>query len=149
MTYQILQPISTLSPCEHRAERVVWLLSGVILLSLVDLFLTLTYLTTVGMSEGNPIAKWLLQSTNSIWPLAIYKGLTVAICVTLLYRNRYHRQSELASWCAMLILVALAIWWNQYSHYQPMLPFAEDHMVMIGDSFEQPFLNIHKESVAQ
>ena len=149
MTYQALQPISTFQPCEQRAERVIWLLSGVILLSLADLFLTITYLTTVGMSEGNPIAQWLLQSTGSIWPLAIYKGLTVAICVTLLYRNRHRRQSELAAWCAMLILVTLSIWWNQYSHYQPLLPFAEDHMVMVGDSFAQPFLNNHKESVAQ
>ena len=33
----------------HRSERVTWLLGGVIVLSLVDLFLTLTYLTTVGI----------------------------------------------------------------------------------------------------
>ena len=142
MTLQVLQLNSNLSPRDQRAERVIWLLGGVVLLSLADLFLTLTYLTTVGMSEGNPIALWLLQSTGSVWPLAIYKGLTVAICVTLLYRNRYRRQSELASWCAMMILVTLTIWWNQYSHYQPMLPFAEDHIVMVGDSFEQPYGNV-------
>ena len=122
-----------------------WLLSGVIILSLADLFLTISYLTSVGMSEGNPIALWLLQTTNSVWPLVLYKALTVAVCVTLLYRIRRKRQSELASWCALLILVTLSIWWNQYSRYQHLLPIAEDHIVMIGDSFEQPFLMLNKE----
>ena len=134
--------------CEEelqRSERVTWLLGGVIFLSLADLVLTISYLTSVGMSEGNPIALWLLQTTNSVWPLAIYKAMTVAICVTLLYRTRHQRQSELASWCAVLILVTLAIWWNQYSMYQSMLPVAEDHIVMIGDSFEQPFLNLRED----
>jgi hypothetical protein len=123
-----------------RSERVMWLLGGVIFLSLADLVLTISYLTSVGMSEGNPIALWLLQTTNSVWPLAIYKVFTVAVCVTLLYKTRHLRQSELASWCAVLILVTLSIWWNQYSRYQALLPTAENHIVRIGDSFEQPFL---------
>jgi len=128
----------------HRSERVTWLLGGVIVLSLVDLFLTLTYLTTVGMSEGNPIAVWLLSATNSIWPLIFYKLGTVAICVSLLYVNRFRREGELASWCAMIILVALSIWWNQYSMYQPYLPFSEDHIVMVDNSFIQPFQAFEK-----
>lgn len=132
----------------HRSERVTWLLVGVVLLSLADLFLTITYLTSVGMSEGNPIALWLLHTTNSVWPLALYKIATVAVCVSLLYFNRYKRQSELASWCAMIILVALSIWWNQYSRYQPYLPVAEDHIVMIEDSFVQPYL-LGKEDVPE
>jgi hypothetical protein len=123
-----------------RSERVMWLLGGVIFLSLADLVLTISYLTSVGMSEGNPIALWLLQTTNSVWPLAIYKVFTVAVCVTLLYKTRHLRQSELASWCAVLILVTLSIWWNQYSRYQALLPISENHIVRIGDSFEQPFL---------
>jgi hypothetical protein len=139
--FTITKPISCQSAIIQRSERVTWLLAGVVFLSIADLFLTLSYLTSVGMSEGNPIALWLLQTTNSVWPLAIYKGITVAVCVTLLYWNRQNRQSELASWCALMILVALTVWWNQYSHYQPMLPMAEDHIVMIDDAFEQPFIN--------
>lgn len=123
----------------HRSQRVTWLLVGVVVLSMADLFLTITYLTSVGMSEGNPIAVWLLSATNSVWPLILYKLGTVAICVSLLYANRYQRQGELASWCAMIILVALSIWWNQYSRYQPYLPFSEDHIVMVDDAFIQPF----------
>jgi len=143
MTSQIIQPTAQDA---HRSERVIWLLCGVILLSFADLFLTITYLTTVGMSEGNPIAVWLLHATNSVWPLILYKVATVAVCVSLLYFNRYKRQSELASWCALIILVALSVWWNQYSRYQPYLPIAEDHIVMIDNTFVQPFAVVRDQS---
>lgn len=143
MTSQIIQ---LTAQDAHRSERVIWLLCGVILLSFADLFLTITYLTTVGMSEGNPIAVWLLHATNSVWPLILYKVATVAVCVSLLYFNRYKRQSELASWCALIILVALSVWWNQYSRYQPYLPIAEDHIVMIDNTFVQPFAVVRDQS---
>ena len=96
MNSTAIQPSQTLTDERQRSQRVTWLLFGVVALSFVDLFLTITYLTSVGMSEGNPIAVWLLSTTNSIWPLAIYKLATVTVCVSLLYANRYKRQSELA-----------------------------------------------------
>ena len=125
---------------EHRSERVKWLLLGIVMMSIADLVLTLSYLTTVGLSEGNPIAVWLLQATNSVWSLAAYKTLTVTVCVSLLYRTRFQRESELAAWCGMLILVALSIWWNQYSRYQPNLPMGLDHIVMDGNILERPMI---------
>lgn len=134
------QPITCDTEDANRSERVTWLLFGIVMLSLADLVLTLSYLTTVGMSEGNPIAVWLLQATNSVWALAIYKAVTVTICVTLLYKTRFQRQSELAAWCAMMILVALSIWWNQYSRYQPNLPMGADHIMLIGDTLERPMV---------
>lgn len=113
----------------RREERVLWLLLGIVLLSVADLALTLTYLTSVGLIEGNPIAAWLIHTTRSPWALALYKGLTVAICVSLLYRMRHRREGELAAWCSVLILVALSIWWNRYALYQPDLP-GLDRIVM-------------------
>jgi hypothetical protein len=139
MLSSITQPTELPEEAIHRSQRVTWLLAGVVVLSMVDLFLTITYLTTVGMSEGNPIAVWLLSATNSVWPLIVYKLGTVAVCVSLLYMNRYRRQGELASWCAMIILVALSVWWNQYSRFQPYLPYSVDHIVMVEDTFIQPF----------
>ena len=91
------------------------------------------YLTSVGMTEGNPIAAWLLTQTNSLWVLALYKGVTVATCVTLLYYMRNSRQGELAAWCSMLIMTALSVWWNQYALYQPSFPPSEDQIVMAQD----------------
>jgi len=145
MVYSQIQANTVHIEETQRSKRVIWLLAGVVFLSLADLFLTLTYLTSVGMSEGNPIVVWLLHTTNSVWTLAVYKMMTVAICVSLLYLNRRKRQSELASWCAMFILITLAIWWNHYSRYQPYLPLAEDHMVMINDTFVQPFLTTQEQ----
>jgi len=116
-----------------RSLRVMWLLVGIVALSLADLTLTTMYLTSVGMTEGNPIAAWLLTQTNSLWVLALYKGVTVATCVTLLYYMRNSRQGELAAWCSMLIMTALSVWWNQYALYQPSFPPSEDQIVMAQD----------------
>ncbi len=129
-----------------RAERVTWLLGGVVGLSLADLALTLSYLTSVGMSEGNPIALWLLETTQSIWPLAVYKCITVAVCVILLYKTRFKREGELATWSAFFIMMALTIWWNQYSRYQPNLPVGENHIVLIDGQLYQPYKN-HQQTV--
>ena len=141
MNTVLAHPCNAIAQRAQRSERVTWLLGGVVALSLADLFLTISYLTTVGMSEGNPIAVWLLNTTNSVWPLILYKLCTVAVCVGLLYVNRTKRQSELASWCALIILIALTVWWNQYSRYQPYLPLSENHIVMIDDNVVQPFVD--------
>ncbi|MDP6542025.1 MAG: DUF5658 family protein [Phycisphaerales bacterium] len=117
----------------NRSKRVMWLLLGIIALSLADLVLTTMYITSVGMAEGNPIAAWLITRTKSIWVLALYKGVTVATCVSLLYYMRKTSRGEMAAWCSMLILTALSIWWNQYALYQPQLPAPEDQIVMIQE----------------
>ena len=140
MNEQCIQTNVSSQADAKRCERVKWLLFGIVMLSVADLVLTVSYLTTVGMSEGNPIAVWLLQATNSVWALGMYKAITVTICVSLLYRTRFQRQGELAAWCAMLILVALSIWWNQYSRYQPLLPMGLDHIMMDGDKLERPMI---------
>ena len=118
---------------DSRSQRVMWLLIGVVSLSFADLALTTMYLTSVGMTEGNPIAAWLLIQTNSLWVLGLYKGVTVATCVTLIFYMRESRQGELAAWCSMLILTALSIWWNQYALYSPSFPPSEDQIVLVQE----------------
>ena len=73
-----------------RPRRVSWLLAGVLLLSLIDLLLTIVHLRSVGMVEANPIAAFLIRSTQSVWVLSAYKLVTVGICLSLLYRLRRH-----------------------------------------------------------
>ena len=128
---------------DTRAQRVMCLLVGIIMLSLADLLLTSIYLTSVGMSEANPIAAWLLMRTNSLWILALYKGVTVATCVLLLYYMRNSRQGELAAWCSMLILTTLSVWWNQYAIYQPCFPAGDDQIVMIQE--EEPVIGTFRD----
>jgi hypothetical protein len=100
-----------------RPRRVLVLLIGIVALSAADLAVTLSHLTTIGMLEANPIAAWLVRTTGSAWVLGLYKASTVAVCVGLLYRLRHHRSGELATWCAMAILVLMCFMWRDYAWY--------------------------------
>lgn len=93
----------------------VVLLVGIIILSIADLVITLEHLQSFGMVEANPIAAWIIRSTQSAWVLGAYKSITVGICVTLLYRLRRHRVGELAAWCALVILTGLSVMWHTYT----------------------------------
>ena len=99
----------------RRARRVHFLLIGILLLSAGDLALTLGHLQTTGMAEANPIAAFVIRSTDSAAGLVIFKSLTVAICVTLLYCFRRHRAGEIAAWCGLAILAAMSVMWHAYS----------------------------------
>ena len=88
---------------------------GVILLSIGDLLITVTYLRSTGMMEANPIAETIIRVTGSVAALAAYKALTVGICVSLLYRLRRLVEGEVAAWCAVAILALLAIQWHNYA----------------------------------
>ena len=57
------------------------LIVGIILLSLRDLAVMLTYLRSTGKMEANPIAGYFIRLTQSVSALAAYKMLTVGICV--------------------------------------------------------------------
>lgn len=92
------------------------LLIGVITLSMADLIVTIAHLRTIGLAEANPIAAFLIRSTESSWILAAYKCLTVGICVSLLYRARRYFVGELATWCALLALAVMSVMWHAYTH---------------------------------
>lgn len=92
------------------------LLLAVVALSLADLIVTLIHLKTVGLVEANPLARWIINTTGSTWALAAFKGATVATCVALLYRLRHHIEGEIASWCAVGILVGMCFLWHGYTH---------------------------------
>lgn len=111
----------------HRSRRVALLIAGIVLLSLGDLLITLTYLRTTGMVEANPIAAWLIRTTGSTAALVAYKLLTVGVCVGLLHRLRRQVEGEVAAWCAVVILALAAVQWYQYTrHYEPAeLMFAQ------------------------
>jgi len=100
---------------ERRSHRVLVLLAGIIVLSLADLVVTLQHLQSIGMVEANPIAAWLIRSTNSAWILGAYKTVTVGICVALLYRARRYWIGEAAAWCAVAILAGLSVMWHTYA----------------------------------
>ncbi|MHC4081417.1 MAG: DUF5658 family protein [Planctomycetota bacterium] len=98
-----------------RSRRVILLIVGIILLSLGDLLITITYLQSTGMLEANPIAGYIIRLTGSVSILAVYKALTVGICVGLLYRLRRLVEGEVAAWCAVAILAFMSFQWFHYA----------------------------------
>jgi len=102
---------------QRRMRRVIVLLSGVVLLSIADLVITLTHLQTTGMMEANPIAAFLIRSTQSVWALASFKLFTMAICVSVLFVLRRRFEGELAAWVAVLILSGMCVQWHAYSSH--------------------------------
>jgi len=99
----------------RRGRRVVFLLLAILVLSLADLAATIVNLTSIGMDEANPLARAIVLGFGSTWALVAYKLLTLSVCLGLLYRLRWHRQSEAAAWFGVLILCALTVHWGRYS----------------------------------
>ena len=114
---------------QRRMRRVTVLLAGVVLLSLADLAITLTHLSTTGMLEANPIAAFLVETTQSAWALASFKLLTLAVCVSLLFVLRKRWEGEAAAWVAVLILAGLSVQWHAYSKH-----FDDPKEVMMAQS---------------
>lgn len=90
---------------------------GILLLSLGDLLITITYLQSTGMLEANPIAGYIIRLTGSASALTVYKALTVGVCVGLLYRLRRLVEGEVAAWCAVSILAFMSLQWFHYARH--------------------------------
>ena len=99
-----------------RPRRVTVLLAGIAVLSLADLAVTIAYLQANSMMEANPLAAYVIRASQSVWVLVAFKLATVGICVGLLYRVRRHLCGEIASWCALAILMGISVMWHSYSN---------------------------------
>lgn len=111
----------------HRQRRVVVLLGAIVALSLADLVATIAHLR-IGMVEGNPLAHYIIETTQSMNVLAAFKVGTVLVCVGLLYRLRSSRQGEMAAWTAVIILSALTVWWGIASDRLTRAEAVSQHM---------------------
>jgi hypothetical protein len=98
-----------------RGRRVALLLTAIVVLSLADLLLTLSHLQSTGMMEANPLAAWLIRTTASPLALTLFKAVTVAVPVVLLWSLRRHVEGEIGAWCATAILVVLSLMWGSYA----------------------------------
>lgn len=98
----------------RRGMRVTCLTVAVILMSLADLWITLVYLRSVGMGEGNPIARWVMQHW-SMGGLIAWKCASVALAALVFMRYRQRRLTEIASWFCCGVLVWLLFKWIAYA----------------------------------
>jgi Na+/phosphate symporter len=99
---------------ERRAFRVIALIAAIVVLSIADLHMTLMFLRGVGMSEGNPIARWII-SHNSGELLIVYKLGLVALGCFLFYAARRTRLAEVGCWFCFAMLIWLTMQWASYA----------------------------------
>jgi hypothetical protein len=97
-----------------RQARVCWLIFAIAVLSIADLHMTLVHLTSIGMSEENPIAR-LVMSANSPAALIAWKLTSVGAACLAFFAGRHKRISEIAAWFCCAVLVWLTVRWGQYS----------------------------------
>jgi len=101
-------------PLSSRRWRVLVLLTLVVALSAADLYLTVMYATTIGMSELNPLARALLRH-GSVLDVVLWKLGSVVLCAGILFRLRDRRSAEIGAWIAFLALALLTRQWMAYT----------------------------------
>lgn len=112
-----------------RSARVVALSLVVLVLSLADLALTLTFLTSVGMAEENPIAR-LVIGTGSAWVVVAFKmGLSLTAC-GIFWLARGKVSGEVGAWAGVLLMAWLMVRWQAYiehSHHFTGVLVGQEH----------------------
>lgn len=94
--------------------RILSALACIVLMSVADLKMTLAHVTSVGMVEENPIARFLMLY-GGVWSVIAWKVCTVWIGVWLLWRLRAHRSAELGAWFGAIALSLLCVHWSRYN----------------------------------
>lgn len=124
LTTPIQIDVGPQTPVERRrARRVAVLLVAAVLLSLGDLYITLSHVYHTGMIESNPMAAPIVYS-GSVLSVVLFKLGTVGISAGLLLMMRRHVAAELGAWAIVAILTLLTLHWSNYND-------------MVADEFHQ------------
>ena len=99
---------------DRRPIRVVLLSVAIVLMSLGDLHITMTFLRSGGMGEGNPVAR-LVMVHGSESLLVVWKCASVAFACLIFYKFRAYRCAEVACWLSFLVLTWLLMRWISYA----------------------------------
>lgn len=101
-----------------RPARIFYLVVVAWLMGLADLGITMTYLTSVGMYESNPVARFIIGLGSPTIVVAFKLGtMLVTSWIVLAQRRRW--QAELVAWFSVVVLGLLTVHWLNY------LDFAE------------------------
>jgi hypothetical protein len=107
-------------------------LVGIILvLSLADLLLTLTYVLHIGLIEDNPLARRVIE-TGGPALLIFWKLASVGFAAGVLLRFRTRRVAEIGAVLCAVVMVWLTTRWVQYIEMSPELTPALADMDRIG-----------------
>lgn len=123
---------SPLGLLADRGWRVALLGLAIALMSAVDLYLTLLYVTHMGMNEMNPLARAMMEYQSPAL-LAMWKGGTVALCVGILLFIRKQRSAEMGAWVACLFLGWLMSHWIIFIEETRDMNLEVMHEIASGD----------------
>lgn len=121
-----------------RPARVLILVIAIAALGLGDLYMTTAFLTSGGMSEGNPIARWIM-SFNCVWLLSAWKVMLLGVTCLLLLVTRRSRAAEIAAWLCAAVMLWLAVRWMAYAELAPM---ASSTMLQCDDTRPHDWVSI-------
>lgn len=96
-----------------RRARVACLIIAIFLASLADLALTLTFLTSVGMAEANPIARAVIGTGSMAAVIGFKLGLSAVACGCL-WAARHRSSGEIGAIIGTLVMGWLMVRWHDY-----------------------------------
>jgi hypothetical protein len=108
------QPLSEAFTPRSRAQRVTLLLFATVLMGLADLSLTLTFITTSGMIEANPVARLVMQLNHPGY-IILWKLATMLVGIGVLYWARRSRGAEIGTWVCCVVMTALSFHWLTFT----------------------------------
>ena len=97
----------------RRPMRVLMLSVAIAVMSGVDLYLTLLFVTHTGMNELNPLARAMMDYQSPA-VLAVWKMGTVVLSVGILLLIRTQRSAEFGAWVGCLVMGWLMVHWTGY-----------------------------------
>jgi len=97
-----------------RHHRVVALLTAVAILSLADLYMTLTHVMSVGMLEQNPVAR-MIMAHGSPMGLVVWKSVTVGFAIGVMFWLRRRPSAEIGALFCVGVLTWLTFRWVNYN----------------------------------
>lgn len=124
-----------------RCRRVAWLALAIAMMGLADLLCTLTYVTTSGMLEVNPLAR-LMLAIGEVRQLVLFKLLTIMLSCGMLYLARRHRQSEVCAWVGCALLLALMLHWVNFNRSVSMYTNDMAVLALSGGEFEPQWVKV-------
>lgn len=135
-----LDPIRQALGEKARAQRVIALVTASSLMSMGDLYMTLTYVTSVGMIELNPLARGLMN-LNSPLLVIIWKVALTVFGAGVIVLARRKRLAEAAAWVVFFAMAFLTIHWSGFNReaaemteeYHMLANVDDERFVQMGD----------------
>lgn len=94
--------------------RVTLLLAATMLVCFFDLALTLTFVTSTGMAEANPLARIVMEHGSPAF-VVVWKLATMAVGLGILFWARKSKGAEIGAWGVLAVMIVLSVHWLAFA----------------------------------